>query len=372
MRAVEMRAHLYTALRQKCGSHRKQTRVSRVADIGISAIRKFLELLRYFDSGARRKYPKYFFTGPDFAIHRISTEIGRKLRFSLKCPSCPSLYAYARVTFMMRYQSKKIVIAINLIALGAATVSFLLIRSAIAQTATISPPEVTEVGAATSTPIAVIAADPAPSSLREVRIIGTKYTDYFTDGSKLVELPGDPNIHANIAKANAPVPTREGLTWDHSVGTHLYDTQSGDLEIGTFALQPNGTYIAYVATTTIENATSTPFLPARIVILQERPVPAAALSTQSQKSSTAVIDQLPSATTSITSEVASPGNEGSSSVEVNNAGNATTSDTNPSAIPPAQEESGQVLGTSTEQYQSLEGNAAEAASASTDDKQPTL
>jgi hypothetical protein len=70
-----------------------------------------------------------------------------------------------------------------------------------------------------------------------VHIIGTKYTDYFTDGTTETSYPGDPTIDANLGKRDAPIPTHEGLTWVHTVGQNLYDTPSGDLEVGDYALE---------------------------------------------------------------------------------------------------------------------------------------
>jgi hypothetical protein len=85
--------------------------------------------------------------------------------------------------------------------------------------------------------------EPPPQGLTEVHIIGTKYIDYFSDGTTVTAYPGDPAIDSHFSEPNAPIPTRQGLTWVHSTGGYLYDTQSGDLEIGDYALQPNGTYI---------------------------------------------------------------------------------------------------------------------------------
>jgi len=76
-----------------------------------------------------------------------------------------------------------------------------------------------------------------------VHIIGTKYTDYFTDGTNITAFPGDPQIDAHLSERDAPIPTHQGLTWDHTTGGYLYDTASGDLEIGDYAVQPNGSYI---------------------------------------------------------------------------------------------------------------------------------
>lgn len=80
--------------------------------------------------------------------------------------------------------------------------------------------------------------EPAPTGLKLIHIIGTKYIDYFTDGTTTVSFPGDPAIDGNLDKPNAPIPTHAGLTWDHTTGGYLYDTPSGDLELGDYAVQP--------------------------------------------------------------------------------------------------------------------------------------
>jgi hypothetical protein len=46
-----------------------------------------------------------------------------------------------------------------------------------------------------------------------------------------------------LGKRDASTPTHEGLTWVHTTGQNLYDTPSGDLEVGDYALQTNGDYI---------------------------------------------------------------------------------------------------------------------------------
>jgi hypothetical protein len=86
-----------------------------------------------------------------------------------------------------------------------------------------------------------------------VHIIGTKYIDYFTDGTSY---PGDPDIDANLSKPNAPIPTHNGLTWDRTTSQYLYDTPSGDLEMGNYALQADGQYIANAPPSV--SSTSTP------------------------------------------------------------------------------------------------------------------
>jgi hypothetical protein len=62
-----------------------------------------------------------------------------------------------------------------------------------------------------------------PAGFAEVRIIGTKYIDYFTDGTTITAYPGNPEIAAHFTEKDAPIPTHEGLTWVHTTGGHLYD-----------------------------------------------------------------------------------------------------------------------------------------------------
>src|SRR6266436_3165407 len=82
-----------------------------------------------------------------------------------------------------------------------------------------------------------------PVGFTEVHIIGTKYVDYFTDGSTTIAVPGDPNIDSHFNVPDAPIPTHEGMTWVHTTGQHLYDTPSGDLEVGEYAVQADNSYI---------------------------------------------------------------------------------------------------------------------------------
>jgi hypothetical protein len=89
----------------------------------------------------------------------------------------------------------------------------------------------------TTTSDSVAPTEPPPQGLSEVHIIGTKYTDYFTDGSTITSYPGDPIVDSNLDKPDAPIPTHEGLTWGHTDGHQLYDTPSGDLDVGDYALQ---------------------------------------------------------------------------------------------------------------------------------------
>src|SRR5262249_31797592 len=87
-------------------------------------------------------------------------------------------------------------------------------------------------------------AEPPPPGLTEVHIIGTKYIDYFTDDTGEHSFPGDSAIDAHLSEKDGPTPTHQGMTWEHTTGQNLYDTTSGDLEVGDYAVQPNGAYIA--------------------------------------------------------------------------------------------------------------------------------
>jgi hypothetical protein len=99
---------------------------------------------------------------------------------------------------------------------------------------------------------------PPPEGLTLVHITGTKYIDYFTDGTTVTQYPGDPTIDAHLAEKDAPTPTHEGLTWVHTVGMNLYDTPSGDLEQGDYAVQSDGSYIDNPHPTAFVSSTSTP------------------------------------------------------------------------------------------------------------------
>jgi hypothetical protein len=106
-----------------------------------------------------------------------------------------------------------------------------------------------DIASASTTPVTSVtestssAPDASAQGLPEVNIIGKKYVDYFTDGTTLTSFPGDPQIDSNLDKPNAPVPTHEGLTWVHTTGQYLYGTPSGDLEVGDYAVQADGSYI---------------------------------------------------------------------------------------------------------------------------------
>jgi hypothetical protein len=98
--------------------------------------------------------------------------------------------------------------------------------------------------------------DAPPPGLALVHIKGTKYIDYFTDGTTTIAVPGDPNIDGNLDKPDAPVPTHAGMTWVHTTGQNLYDTPSGDLEVGDYAVQADGSYIQHAPP--FVSSTSTP------------------------------------------------------------------------------------------------------------------
>ena len=68
-------------------------------------------------------------------------------------------------------------------------------------------------------------------TLKLVHVVGSKYIDYFTDGTKTFSFPGNPDVDSNLNKPNAPIPSHAGLTWVSTSGMEAYDTPSGDLEI---------------------------------------------------------------------------------------------------------------------------------------------
>lgn len=123
---------------------------------------------------------------------------------------------------------------------------------------------------------------PAPASqplvvteapLKLARAIGTKYIDYCTDGTKTVEIAGDPEMAANLNKPDAPTPKcPDGMTWDHTSGMDAYDTPSGDIEIGSYAQLADGSYIVRYPAKTYTDSTSTASWPERIVVTKTAPI----------------------------------------------------------------------------------------------------
>ena len=100
----------------------------------------------------------------------------------------------------------------------------------------------------------------SPSSgkptLKLVNVAGTKYIDYFTDGAKTYSFPGNPDIDSNLNKPNAPIPSHGNLKWVSTSGMEAYDTPSGDLEVGDYAQEADGSYISNVPAYTYTDATS--------------------------------------------------------------------------------------------------------------------
>jgi hypothetical protein len=93
-------------------------------------------------------------------------------------------------------------------------------------------------------------------TLKLVQVVGTKYVDYFTDGTKTYSFPGNPDIDSNLNKPNAPIPSHAGLTWVSTSGMEAYDTPSGDLEVGDYAQEADGSFITNVPAYTYTDATS--------------------------------------------------------------------------------------------------------------------
>jgi len=111
-------------------------------------------------------------------------------------------------------------------------------------------------------------------TLKLVHFVGTKYIDYFTDGTKTYSFPGNPDIDSNLNKPNAPIPSHAGLTWVSTSGMDAYDTPSGDLETGDYAQEADGSYISNVPSYTYTDATSSVPIPAHIATSKTDPTTA--------------------------------------------------------------------------------------------------
>ena len=121
--------------------------------------------------------------------------------------------------------------------------------------------------------------------LKLVHVVGSKYVDFFTDGTTIFSFPGDPSIDANLNKPDAPIPTHAGLTWVSSKAMEAYDTTSGDLEAGTYAQEVNGSFIANVSGSSA-SATSTTLVAFSLFdpTLDASPVPPAPKTTEASVS----------------------------------------------------------------------------------------
>ena len=111
-------------------------------------------------------------------------------------------------------------------------------------------------------------------TLKLVHVVGSKYIDYFTDGTKTYSFPGNPDIDSNLNKPNAPIPTHGNLTWVSTSGMDAYDTPSGDLEVGDYAQESDGSYISNVPAYTYTDATSSVPIAAHIATSKTDPTAA--------------------------------------------------------------------------------------------------
>jgi hypothetical protein len=93
-------------------------------------------------------------------------------------------------------------------------------------------------------------------ALKLVHVVGSKYIDYFTDGTKTYSFPGNPDVDSNLNKPNAAIPSHSNLKWVSTNGMEAYDTPSGDLEVGDYAQEADGSYISNVPAYTYTDATS--------------------------------------------------------------------------------------------------------------------
>lgn len=87
-------------------------------------------------------------------------------------------------------------------------------------------------------------------TLKLVQVVGSKFIDYFTDGTKTYSFPGNRDIDSNLNKPNAPIPTHGNLKWVSTSGMEAYDTPSGDLEVGDYAQEADGSYITNLPAST--------------------------------------------------------------------------------------------------------------------------
>ena len=142
-----------------------------------------------------------------------------------------------------------------------------------------------------------------------MHVVGTKYIDYFTDGTKSYSFPGDPALDSNLNMPNAPIPSHKGLTWVSTKSMEAYDTSSGDLESGTYVQEADGSYISNVPAYTYTDATSS--VPIVAHIAMSKTDPTAAVVTTSAPADTTQNVTTPTTSTTTTpitsdSAIASP------------------------------------------------------------------
>ena len=110
-----------------------------------------------------------------------------------------------------------------------------------------------------------------------MHVVGTKYIDYFTDGTKAYSFPGNADIDSNLNKPNAPIPTHGNLKWLSTSGMDAYDTPSGDLKSGDYAQESDGSYISNSPAYTYTDATSSDPIPAHVATSKTDPTTATSL-----------------------------------------------------------------------------------------------
>jgi len=200
-----------------------------------------------------------------------STSLGLlSLRETCRCGFCAStrihtiLYdtVLATLSTNKMYMQKRIA--------SSATIILLFVVIAIVATVSIQHASAL-IASSTNTSTSATLTPIVPSTLKLAHRNGTAYIDTFTDGTKTYTFPGDPAIDSRFHEANAPIPTHKGMTWVGSNGFDAYDTASGQLEIGDYAQQANGTYIVHLPAQTFTEATSTSQWPDRYVAMTSDP-----------------------------------------------------------------------------------------------------
>jgi hypothetical protein len=139
-----------------------------------------------------------------------------------------------------------------------------------ASSTSVTPPAQTQAPAQTQTQ----AQPSSKPALKLVHVVGTKYVDYFTDGTKTYSFPGNLDIDANLNKPNAPIPTHGNLKWVSTSGMEAYDTPSSDLEVGDYAQEADGSYVSNVPAYTYTDATSSVPIAAHIATSKTDPTTA--------------------------------------------------------------------------------------------------
>lgn len=94
----------------------------------------------------------------------------------------------------------------------------------------------------------------ANSNFKQANILGEKAWNVFEDSQgNLIKEECTLDEYKSLALPNPTNPTKDGHLWRYSYTDWHYDTPSGRLEDGHFAVQPNGKVVAKRANKDQEN-----------------------------------------------------------------------------------------------------------------------